>query len=206
MMHGLNDGDLNKYNKMKKIKFSIILYFLLFSSGCISQKISSCRYGNIVRYGNVVYYSIDSLLTGELKGSNLLYSKDYSNRFFDLITLNDSINIIIDGSPVLFFHPQIDVPRNYQEILFYSNRLFVEENITIKHLKLISIQPSFIEAEARMRVRGPSGKIEKVTKIITIPVSEINGVFLGSSKTSRNTMYIMSGAGGIIFLTILLLR
>ncbi len=174
---------------------------LIISLGFLVVNINYCQIASIFKFGNVVYYKLDSLSDGRLKGTNLIFDKEISDRYFDLFLKYDSIQVIIDSSKYILYQKKRKAPHEYQEIAYYKIRHLKNKEIAIKLLKLKNINAKYIEAEASIVYNNNSGHDRHETVLLSL--DDIEGVFLGSGKNGRSVI-LGSSIVGVIILIVLI--
>jgi hypothetical protein len=137
----------------------------------------------IFRFGNTVYYNIDSLSENKMTGTNVIFDKKITDRFFDVNLRTDSLGININDSIIYFSHRNRIEPKCYQGLFLYSKRNLTNPNFKIKYLKLIDTNDSELIAHATILRRFDDNK--SINDILKINKSDINGVYLGTSKKAR---------------------
>lgn len=184
---------MNNFRKMLLKK--LILTF------CFSTLITSLGYSQIwpftpmSRLGNAVYVDTDKESLSDLSQENILFEKGLEDRFFDVITSNDSLAIEIDDQAVQFFQKARMEPKNRKTFLFYSRRKLENTEQKITYLKIKKIEQNKIIAEATIKNKNSGPHREK--KLIKININDLNGVFIGPNKGMRTTSILLGIAGGI---------
>ena len=129
-------------------KQTIIGLLILFS---VNTNAQIWPFAPLNRLGNTVYYTIDSLKIDNLTGTNRVFDKKLTDRYFDLILNKESVGISINDSIVYFKQKHRNEPKNYKQILFYKRRILVNSNTRIKYLKLTSLNDNEIIALATLK-------------------------------------------------------
>lgn len=166
----------------------------------------SSTYGQIwpltpmVRFGNTVYYEIEKNQSISMHGTNLVFDKEPTNRYFDVLCRKDSIEISINGKTYLFGQKDRKEPRQYKEHIFYSRRILRNNIAVIKYMKLIEIKDSSIVARANIRYRH---HIFRKKEILEINRDGLKGIFLGTGKNYRTILYCTGYGGALMGLIIL---
>jgi hypothetical protein len=153
------------------------------------------------RFGNTVYYSVDSLSEKKMTRTNVVFDKKLGDRFFDINLKTDSLGIKIKDSIIYFSHRNRIEPKCYQGLFLYSKRNLVNKNFKIKYLKLIDSNDSELIAQATILRRFDDKP--KITDILIINKSDINGVYLGTGKKGRRfytTITIVASFSALIIL------
>lgn len=178
-----------------KIKLKLIFFgLILFTS--INVKAQIWPFSPMIRLGNVVYYDIDSLSKNNLTGTNKNFDKKLNNRYFDIISKNDSIEFLIKDSLVSFKQKLRSKPKCYKEIIFYNRRYLINSNTKIKYLRIIDISDTCIIAQATIKQKKNKPYSRK--EVISIYKKDIEGVFVGPGKTMRTfEMGLIIGFGTI---------
>jgi hypothetical protein len=152
----------------------------------------------MIRFNYTVYYKLEDTLPVSLHGINLLFDQELSNRFFDVLCRNDSLQIEINGSTYYFKQKNRKEPKNYKEILFYSRRILRNDHAAIKYLKLLEIKDSAIIASAVIRYKH---HIFKKKEMIEIQRKNLQGIFIGAGKNNRLFFTIIWLSAGIYTIT-----
>lgn len=144
----------------------------------------------LFRFGNTVYYKVDSISENKLTGTNIIWDRKLTNRFFDISLENQSIGIEINDSVIYFNQKSRNEPKCYKELLFYSKRNLFNQNYKIKYLKLTDSNESDLFAQATILTR--SGDNSDKNDIVKINKPDINGIYLGAGKRTRKIYMITS--------------
>ena len=160
------------------------------------------QFKSVFKYGNVIYYKIDKLKTEFPTGSNSIFDREIQNRFIDIYKSTDSINVIINDASCKLFQKMTREPKEKKEKAFYRFKPLLSNNMKITTLRLLSINDTHIEAEAKIKV---SKKIFKIKERVFIPLNEIQGIYIGNGKKARTIIHCVAISSGL-FLVILLLK
>ena len=175
----------------------LLIIIFLFSSSTFGQ---IWPLTPMVRFGNTVYYKFEDIRTISLHGTNLIYDKESSNRFFEVLCRKDSVEMKINGTTYYFGQKSRKEPKQYKEVLFYSRRILRNDKAVIKYLKLIDIKDSSILAKATIRYRHHLFRNKEIVKINR---EELKGLFLGTGKNYRTILFVAGYGGALIALIIL---
>ena len=184
---------------MKKILLLTIFLVLILNGLRLNAQI--WPFSPLCRFSNTVYYNIDSLSEAKLKGTNIIWDKKLTNRFFDVSLKNESIGIKINDSIIYFHQKNRKEPKCYKELIFYSSRNLTNPNFKIKYLKLTNSNES--ELFAQSTILNRTGDKSDINKILKINKSDINGIYLGPGKRARNIFTIITIAASMTVIIIL---
>ena len=147
----------------------------------------------LIRYGNVIYYELDNEDQIDLTEPQKIFDKKIENRFFDILTKQDSIGLKMDGKVFYFSQKSRREPTDQKNIIFYSRRLLQNENAKIKYLEIKEIQDEVIIAEATVKYKGKGKKKE----LVEIYLSDVEGLFIGPGEKQRTATYVLSWGAGL---------
>ncbi|PVW14729.1 hypothetical protein [Marixanthomonas spongiae] len=153
------------------------------------------------RFGNTVYYQMDGDGKIELKGSNKLLGKNLENRYFDVLSHQDDIQVKINDTSLNFTQKKRREPKNHKEILFYSRRKLKNDLATIKYLKLLELKENVLIAEATIKYKTKSKKRTK--ELVEIDRNQLKGIFLGPGKNLRTITSVVAFGGTIILILLI---
>ena len=151
------------------------------------------------RLGNTIYYTMDSLSSANLTGTNIIFDKDITNRYFDVILIKDSIELVINDSLSIFSQKFRTEPKCYKNFVFYKRRYLENSNKKIRYLKLIEINDTMLIAKATIKNLTEKCHSKSQEKI-SIGRKDIRGIFLGTGKNHRVFMTVVELCAGIVFI------
>ena len=169
-----------------------LIFVMIFSKFSFGQ---IWPYTQMIRYGNAVYIDAENKGLIERNKTKILLEDGLENRFFDVLTFKDSIEVIINNKVEFFHQKERTEPKDSKMFLFYSRRNLRNEKQNIKYLKLIEISNDFIIAEATIKKKRSRNKKE----IIKINIADIEGIFVGPGKKMRTVVPIIAITEVILF-------
>ena len=181
-------------------KKTILFFSLMFSLTNISFA-QVWPFTPMIRFGNAVYIDTDQEKLSELGKEMIILEKGMEDRYFDVLVSGDSLEIEMDGKPVVFFQKSRREPKSRKNILFYSRRKLINKDHKVIYLKLQEIKGGQILAEATLKNEASNPSKEK--KLVHIDIEDLDGLFLGPKKGVRTTTTILS-LGGTAALLLLL--
>lgn len=150
----------------------------------------------MVRYGNVVYYEFENQDSLVLNETSTIIDKEIEHRFFDILTVKDSVGFIINGQTHFFQQRSRREPKNEKIVpFFYTRRFLKNKNGRIKYLVIKQISDKRIYAVATIKNR--KGDIFNRRELVEIKVDDLKGIFIGPGKTQRSILNILSWGAGI---------
>ena len=185
--------EVSKYS-MRSVFIAIIFSF-----------ISLQNYGQLwpispmIRFGNTVYYKLEKGAEFRLHGTNLAFDEHVKNRYVDVLSMKDSIRIVIDSSTYYFKQKNRKAPKHNKEILLYSRRYLRSDYGKIKYMKLVEINDRSIIAKANIRHKK---HLLARKETIEIYRSEFEGLFVGTGRNYR-IFLTLAVTGGIVTVLIL---
>jgi hypothetical protein len=149
----------------------------------------------MVRYSSITYYKLEYDKPINLTKPHAIFDKNLENRFFDILTVKDSIGIKLDGKVIFFKQKSRREPGSEKVVPFYSRRFFRNQNSKIKYLEIKEIQDNIIVAEATIKHKNRNKGRKK--QLVEIDIADLKGVFIGPGENQRAGHYILGWGAGL---------